>query len=159
MNLYVMLIGGGSKYISDILTAGGASGYFVGAEVPYALLELENRIGKIDKAVSRETCEKILAYCDAKLTNYNGTNISIACTASLKKDGQRKDRLNHAYAGYSLNGVHIIYYISFYDGRKTRLSQEEVLCELLNDIETEAEHNVSVNQHYYDYKGAKLCLI
>lgn len=164
MNLYVMLTGGGSKYISDMLTAGGASSYFIGASIPYSQVELQTSVNvdlSVVKSVSKETCDSMLHSCDMILSKapYNGTNIGIACTASLKKDGQRKDRLNHAYAGYSLNGMHTIYHINFYDGRKTRLSQEEVLCMLLNDIQHEAEHNISIKQHIYDYRGAELCLI
>lgn len=124
--IYLVVTGGGSEVIPKILTQGGASKFLAGAEVPYSGKAVLNFLGvnKVDKFcsedIARQLAVKAAEKCrlltdwpklrEGKATSYeysrNEDCWGVACSAALAKQGERKDRINHAFvAAHSYKGT------------------------------------------------------
>jgi nicotinamide mononucleotide (NMN) deamidase PncC len=146
-SIYLTITGGGTGIIPKLLEQGGASNYFVGAQVPYGqdqtesifydMLDEEN----FPKVVSKE-CAKVLA----EYSSFQA-ELGIGVTCSLMKaEGEREGRVNEAYVCFNLSGDEHHYHWTFskesyieetdslmggYEVKVTRKYQEEQLVNKL----------------------------
>lgn len=126
----VFLTGGGTKFLTDLLCRGGMSPVFLGAEIPYSEVRLneivEHKHYK-EKAVSEFVATAGAVYISETLRS----NIGIGVTASLFCYGQRIDRLNHAYihiyGSYDSPTSYFMFKASSVSGLSIRESQEHAL--------------------------------
>ncbi len=118
-SIYLTITGGGTGIISKLLENGGASSYFVGANVPYAQSQTENIFSafianpkEYPKVVSKESARVLAKYSEPKylLNEY----LAIGITASLMKaEGERAERTNEAYVCFNLSGKLYEYHWTF----------------------------------------------
>jgi len=98
--IYMIITGGGTGAINELLRYGGGSSVFVGAEVPYALHMVNaythNQAGETFKCVSADTAEQmaITAY-----SNYG--NLGVGVTCKLGYEGEREGRKHFAFIAIS----------------------------------------------------------
>lgn len=119
IGMIIITTGGGSRAISKLLENGGGSAALLDAQVPYSQESLYNIIGHVDKSVSLETI--------TKMHNARPCRYGVFVSASLKKNEERQDRLNHAWVGYSLLKNLIATYVIF-DKTASRFHQEDDLA-------------------------------
>jgi nicotinic acid mononucleotide adenylyltransferase/nicotinamide mononucleotide (NMN) deamidase PncC len=108
--IYIICSGGGSAAISDILTQGGASEYFIGAEIPYSPPLFVKCVGGElwdGKHVSERTAHQLAAAAYDKCIK-GGAGMSravgIGVTASLRKiENERPGRVNQVYIAVKYN--------------------------------------------------------
>lgn len=139
--VYVIATGGGSLAISTILTAGGASGYFIGADLPYHETMFNNIVGEIwdGKMVSERSAHQLAAAAFDKAQLACVSPMGIGVSAALcKATGERAGRDNHAH-------IAIIYrqgdglmamtkYVGFDSSKKDRGYQEMKLAMAIREI-------------------------
>lgn len=104
--VYIILTGGGSAAISNILSRGGASEYFIGAELPYNQKMFEGIVGEVwdTKLVSERSAHQLAAVAYQKAKEYCTSPIGIGVSASLcKASNERDGRINEAYIAVITN--------------------------------------------------------
>jgi nicotinic acid mononucleotide adenylyltransferase len=137
--VYIIASGGGSKAISDILTHGGASSYFVGAEIPYAQQEFDKVVGGEvwdGKYCTERTAHQLAAAAyDRAFAHGQLNSIGIGVTASLaKRESQRPGRVNHVYIAV-MNSWFFSYTFHYtFNSTTPRLIQEEDCCTMIKAI-------------------------
>lgn len=144
VKLYMIITGGGTGAITRLLENGGASSFFVGAEVPYSYT-IDNEPTP-DKFCSKEYAEllcqkslynigkyfqrpKDITISDLLIRLLEYKFIGVGVTASLmKNEGERPERVNEAFITINFKTYHMTYDKT---QLRTRLFQED---ELSNDI-------------------------
>ena len=122
--LSMILTGGGTLAISELLKHGGASNVLEMAAVPYGQESLQELLGfKPTKSVSSDVAYGLIADFSKGLV--------VSCTASLRKSGEeRAGRIHEAYIGYN-NGVVIDIYHVLFGANRTREQEEELLAVII----------------------------
>ena len=98
--VYAYITGGGTAWIFDSLSKGGASKWFLGARIPYNQKDFDDILGEKPfdgKYVSHRTAAQlsVKAYEHAcKISDNNPACIGLGVTAKLKTENQREDRVN-----------------------------------------------------------------
>lgn len=119
--IYLSITGGGTGAISKLLEGGGASGVFVGANIPYAERDLCRFIyayiqREILKCCSKETAKDMADAALEKCTEMGlaeeGYSVGLGCTASLcKYEKEREGRINQAFicvvSNYKIVETHV----------------------------------------------------
>lgn len=149
--VYIIASGGGSKAVSDILSAGGASEYFIGAEIPYSQQTFVDAVGGEiwdGKHVSERTAHQLAAAAYDKCKNGcglilgDGVNdlMGIGVTASLcKAEKEREGRINQVYVAVKLSEFYAVtYHLVF--RHKNRHMQELDCASLIRRIIIEDLH-------------------
>ena len=111
-SMYLTITGGGTGIIPRLLEQGGASSYFVGADIPYSNDLTQQAWSSLFGNFPVKACSKEMAQFLAflgenkmKMPGYQQNLLSIGVTASLMKaEGERPDRLNEAYVCFNFNG-------------------------------------------------------
>jgi nicotinic acid mononucleotide adenylyltransferase/nicotinamide mononucleotide (NMN) deamidase PncC len=117
--LGLIVTGGGSRIISNILCKGGASKFFQFAEVPYAREFVDASIGQSpsSKYCSVETARELAQAAYLKMTKcaeLDGLVMGVGITATLGYEGQREGRVNEVHiAIYTKECVSVITYTLF----------------------------------------------
>ena len=117
--LGLIVTGGGSRIISNILCKGGASKFFQFAEVPYAREFVDAAIGQSPSAkyCSANTARELAqaAYLKMiKCAELDGLVMGIGITATLGYEGQREGRTNEFHiAIYTKEHVSVNTYVLF----------------------------------------------
>ena len=137
--VYVIASGGGSQAISNILTAGGASSYFAGAEIPYSQTQTLDVVGGElwdPKLVSERAAHQMAAAAFTRARKCGGNPIGIGLTASLcKVEKEREGRINQVYLAVMVNAKNAFtIHIKFADYQKQRWYQESVCAELIHRV-------------------------
>jgi hypothetical protein len=150
-SMYLTITGGSTGIIPRLLEQGGASSYFVGAEVPYSAELTEFIFSSMqvypDKLCSAETALTLARYSKYRLNYLYKPGLGIGVTCSLMKvEGERPERINEAYVCFCLNGSERTYHWTFskenyieetdsliggYEVKVTRKYQEEQLVNKL----------------------------
>lgn len=87
------ITGGGTEFLSEVLSAGGASSWFVDAVIPYSNESLEAFVGGVrEKCCSEATARQLCVAAEAKGRVLGYDAIGIGATCSLHKEGERKGR-------------------------------------------------------------------
>lgn len=122
--LSMILTGGGTLAISELLKHGGASNVLEMAAVPYGQESLQELLGfKPTKSVSSDVAYGLIADFSKGLV--------VSCTASLRKSGEeRAGRIHEAYIGYNNSAVIDIYHVLF-GANRTREQEEELLAVII----------------------------
>lgn len=154
VKISMILTGGGSLAISELLKHGGASKVFIGACVPYNTEVLIDGLGYTpDKFVSKKVAIDLAHKMKIPLS-IEGNLLTISCTASLRKNSQeREGRVHEAYiATYYIN--HNKYYSCtdcyhvIFNEERTREQEEELLANILLSI---IDQNVNLRKlHFMD---------
>lgn len=101
MKLGIILTGGGSQLIPNLLTNGGASSYFSFAEVPYSKESVVKHLGEEPPKYANINVARQYAFNAAsKLLKLHGPGeeyIGIGCSAKLMTDNEREGRENVGY--------------------------------------------------------------
>lgn len=106
--LVVAVTGGGSLFISDRLTEGGASEYLLEAHVPYATASLDKFVGRVrEKYCSASTARQMALECYQRgLALGEKKTIGIGATCSLvKPGGEREGREHSIYVAFVSGSV------------------------------------------------------
>lgn len=141
-NIYMAITGGGTRAISKLLENGGASGVFMGANIPYAELDLAVFIDtwvqrNVWKCCSEETAKNMadsaLEKCKSMSIIDEHLNVGLGCTAVLSRGkDEREDRINQAFICVTGDHKIIEIYVEFvptsFIGRP---SQEDMLSNLI----------------------------
>lgn len=155
--VYIIATGGGSQAISSILSGGGASSYFVGADLPYHESMFNSIVGEVwdDKIVSERSAHQLAAAAFDRAKGCCELPMGIGVSASLCKiTGERAGRENQAY-------IAIIYkegkgrmamtrHILFRSTDKDRGYQEMMLAMAIRETVMSyiADRNVSHTNYY-----------
>ena len=108
------ITGGGSGFIGNYLQKGGKSSEFLEAIVPYGQSALVDFLGITpDKFCSHETASQMSSVARERALKLAPETpfedaVGIGVTASLHKEGERPDRLNHAYISLVKGNTHVI---------------------------------------------------
>jgi nicotinic acid mononucleotide adenylyltransferase len=139
--VYIIATGGGSLAISSILTAGGASSYFVGADLPYHESMFSNIVGEVwdGKMVSERSAHQLAAAAFDKAKIACDTPLGIGVTASLcKATGERVGRDNHAHIAIVYKDgdglMAMTRYVGFDSAQKDRAFQEMKLAMSIREV-------------------------
>jgi nicotinamide mononucleotide (NMN) deamidase PncC len=130
----VALTGGGSRFLSGLLSVPGASRTVIGAHVPYSSQQLERFVfGPVQDSVSSKTVRRMAdrAFSEAVRNSVAGSNcVGIACSAGLATDRDRRGE-DHAWcclrSADSAESAHV----EFRKGETTRDQQEDTVAALL----------------------------
>jgi len=142
--VYVIASGGGSQAISNILTAGGASSYFAGAEIPYNQTQTLDVVGGElwdPKSVSERAAHQMAAAAFTRARKCGGNPVGIGLTASLcKVEKEREGRINQVYLAVMVNAkqAYTIHHV-FKEWEKSRAFQEAT-CAMLIQQATMRDH-------------------
>lgn len=118
--LDIAVTGGGSLFISDRLTEGGASAYLLEAHVPYATAALDQFLGRVrEKYCSGSTARQMALACYQRGLALGETKtIGVGVTCSLAKpDGEREGRVHEIFI--ALVHKHYVVEIAWTDAKKT----------------------------------------
>jgi len=137
--VYVIASGGGSQAISDILIEGGASSFFVGAEIPYAQSQFNAAVGGEvwdGKYCSERAAHQLAAAAyDRAFEERQLNSIGVGVTASLaKKGGQRPNRINHVYIAVMSSWCYAYTYYYTFNSVTSRSVQERDCATLIKAI-------------------------
>lgn len=145
-SVYITLTGGGSRFISNILSAGGASWFFEGCEIPYSTDQIDKLIGyKPTKYTSHEVLLDLARNSIDKIADSKKEIIGVGITAVLNKvGGQREGRRNFIRIRVANKFDQGIDYIINLDQSMTREEQEDSCAKIVFDIlsKTSIEKNV-----------------
>jgi nicotinamide mononucleotide (NMN) deamidase PncC/glycerol-3-phosphate cytidylyltransferase-like family protein len=140
---YIICTGGGSQAISNILSKGGASEFFVGAEIPYDTDQILGILREVwdGKYCSERTAHQ-LASAAYERVRYGINNCGIGVTASLcKVQGERKDRVNQVFVAVVTKNTASTYHFIFKGSSKrptqelmSRILQEEVCADIIEYV-------------------------
>lgn len=127
----MILTGGGTIAISELLKHGGASEVLEMAMVPYGKESLEMAVQiPVEKSVSAKIAFKL---CGGYLPANTDENILVvSCTASLKKAGEeRAGRIHEAYLGFHYSKSEADIYHVVFNANRTREQEEELLATII----------------------------
>ncbi len=120
--------GGGSSALNALLTTPGASRFVIETHVPYSPEALEQFLGeKPEHSVSPETAIK-LAQATFKSQVSDFKFLSVACTAALQTDRERRGE-DRAFICIKTAGAKKLYALHF--SKTSRAEQEELLSDWL----------------------------
>ncbi len=139
----LVVAGGGSQVIGELLRYGGGSNTILDAQVPYSQTAFEEFIGGVpDKFVSADAaCSLAMgAYLRARKLTPPGTDIvGIGATASLVKDGERIGREHKLFvASQTCDETTCHEYV--YPGGQTREEEEERAARIILAVLSAACH-------------------
>lgn len=123
---FIAVTGGGSLFLSEILTSGGASDYLIGAEVPYSTESLDSFVGGVrEKYCSESTARQMAVASEEKAKTLGFTAIGVGVTASLMKvkderDGRENKMYFAAKKGGGIISIEIPINKSIYDTREAQ---------------------------------------
>jgi nicotinic acid mononucleotide adenylyltransferase len=132
VKLGLIITGGGSRIISNILCKGGASKFFQFAEVPYAREFVDSVIGQppSSKYCSVATARELAQAAYFKMINnaeLDGLVMGVGITATLGYEGQREGRTNEFHVAiYTKECVSVNTYILIgtdRDGQENSVAQ------------------------------------
>ena len=123
--------GGGTSFLSKLLSIPGASDFFIEAQIPYNKKSLELYVGNNLES----TCNAVTAVNMANISYQHIYNtigkekliLGISCTAALKTIRERKGSQRAHVAIYSKNSI-FYRYLQF-DNNNNREEQESILCD------------------------------
>lgn len=124
-SLYITMTGGGCDILGEFTRYGGASKFFIGAEIPYSETLSRKIIGE-EKCTSKEAA--IL------LANHGRqfADISFGITSSLYSEGQRKNRVNQSFIAINNRDTvtinHLVYKVFDDDDRILHESTLTDIC-------------------------------
>jgi hypothetical protein len=107
----LIITGGGTEAISQLLQYGGGSKFLLDAKIPYSTRAFTSLTGRQSDFVSLEACDQLTrrALFDAHHygAGFDGPIIGVGCTAKLTYDGERSGRKHEAFIGIgcSKNGA------------------------------------------------------
>ena len=129
--LCMILTGGGTIAISELLKHGGASEVLEMAVVPYGNESLETVLQhKVEKSVSPQIAYEL---CGGHVSgNKEENTLVVSCTASLKKAGEeRAGRIHEAYLGFHHSKSKADVYHVVFNANRTREQEEELLAMII----------------------------
>ena len=130
----LVVTGGGTQAIADLLAVPGASRTVLEVVVPYSEAALAEFLGaNPDQAVSVETAAALAraAYKRAGVLHpAGGPLVGVACTAALATDRLKKGE-HRAHIGLSSAGGTRVYSCTLTKGARDRQSEERVVSDLL----------------------------
>jgi len=136
--VYIICSGGGSSGISNIITPGGASCYFVGAEIPYHQSLLTKVVGGEvwdGKFTSERTAHQLAAaaYDKAKLCGDNPLGIGVCATlAKAIGEPEREGRINQVFIAVKVNEKRALTYHYIFNKNVTDKRRiQEIDCGVL----------------------------
>jgi len=103
---YLLVTGGGTRFIGDFLEQGGGSATILGFEVPYATEAFNKALGyEIDKYCDENAAKRLALAAFRKGEAVNDykrleQTIGFGVTCSLKKDGEREGREHKLFISY-----------------------------------------------------------
>lgn len=129
--LGMVITGGGSLAISELLKHGGAADVFHFAIVPYHPDFLEEILRyKPEKSVTAKVAYD-LCVGSVNKDKEEGNVLLVSCTASLRKAGsEREGRIHEAYLGFNNGNGSDVYHVVF-NANRTREQEEELLAMII----------------------------
>jgi len=130
----VVVTGGGSRFLSGLLSVPGASRTLMGAHIPYSDDSLERyHLGIVGTSVSKDGARRLAARAYSEAVSEPGTGadgVGISCSAALTTD---RDRRGEEHAWCCIRGAVTIDFAhaEFQKGMTSRDEQEDLLAELL----------------------------
>lgn len=139
--VYLAVTGGGTEAISRLLKRGGASKFFLGADVPYAKEGMRNLIGYNPEHYSSALTARHMARAcfdrGVALGFDRNEVLGIASTAALKVDNEREGRKHRAsiatFSAYSTT----VYELEL-DSELPRVEQERLLTNYIQMVMNDA---------------------
>lgn len=132
----LIITGGGTGAIANLLRYGGGSKFLLNAEIPYAKLAFLQASCGIDKDfVSQTACQRLAecafvdSQCFVPTEDEKAPLIGVACTAKLAYDGERIGREHCAYIGIESGDGSNAYYLFDFPQQMSREEQEDFLAE------------------------------
>jgi nicotinamide mononucleotide (NMN) deamidase PncC len=148
--LFFVICGGGASFIGDYLSISGASKVLEGAFIPYSKNQIECFLGAFGgltpqtKFVSKEQSENLaisgfMMGFNSAYDEVDKECISISCTASLAKDGERTGRGHDAYisiikTNFGTEDFKDIVKTFYFTFNSTRENEEKELSAKILDI-------------------------
>ncbi len=130
----VVLTGGGSRFLSELMSVPGASRTVVGAHIPYSSDPLDRFVLEtVKESVSKRTARRMAdrAFSEAVRNSGAGTHcVGIACSAGLTTDRDRRGE-DEAWCCLRSAGSDEFAHIEFEKDGATRDRQEDTLAALL----------------------------
>lgn len=138
--LMAMLVvtGGGTQALADLLAAPGASRTVLEALVPYSAAALTEFLGTLpNQVVSIETAAALAraAYQRASTLHHEQETplVGVACTAALVTDRPKKGK-HRAHLGVSSSDETRVYSLTLIKGARDRRAEERVVSDLVLDV-------------------------
>ena len=152
--LYLSITGGGTGCIPILLEGGGASGVFIGANIPYSSSELRNLIGNVQKSCSADTAKKLANSFSFTTESEIGDDyiIGVGCTASLRKaEKEREDRVHEFYIhvhtySKTLGHRECCQFHIVLNEKRTRVSEEVIVSRF---ILAAADQYLNLNKRFF----------
>lgn len=156
----MIVTGGGSLAISELLRHGGASNVFISGFIPYHPEVLIDRLQYVpDKFVSKKVAID-LAHKTKVPLSIEDRILNVSCTASLRKNSQeREGRVHEAYIAtyfYSKNYSYTDCYHVIFNEERTREQEEELLANILLSV---IDQNVNLRKLHFMYRIDSIGLI
>ncbi len=134
----LVVTGGGTQALADVLAVPGASRTVLEALVPYTAASLTEFLGALPKqVVSVETAAALAraAYQRASTLHYKQEYpiVGVSCTATLVTDRPKKGE-HRAHLGVSSSAETHVYSLTLIKGARDRREEERVVSDLLLDI-------------------------
>ncbi len=137
----IVVTGGGSLAISDLLTVPGASAFVLEAIVPYSPFALSKWLGRDpEQSCSRETALAMAATAlrnARQLDPANAHPIGLSCTASLVSDRPKRGDHRAWIAAQTLTATWL-YGVRLDKGHRDRVGEERLVANLLLRAAAEA---------------------
>lgn len=134
-NIILVITGGGSGAIGELLKHGGGSSTLLEAIVPYSSKSIENFIGiKPEKFVSDRTARLLAMGAFQQALKYNSENpVGFGVTCSLVKENERKDRKHEIYIAAQTTLTTSIYYLLL-TANRSREMEEKIVSDLIINV-------------------------
>lgn len=152
------ITGGGMGAIGKLTKYGGASKFLVSAHVPYSKFAYKQFTGisRQDDFVSLEACKELTRTAYYNTINDSGEylgKIGVGCTAKLRYEGERQERIHKAFIGIYFGSHRYSYYeICMENPWTDRSGQENELSEIiLSLLANTIGSKISIN-HVINYK-------
>lgn len=149
---YFSVTGGGSLFLSQILQAGGASSFFVGANIPYDNQALENFVGGLRRKCCSESSARQLAISSEAYAKSIGIEaIGVGCSASLSRGAdEREGRIHSIYVAAAFREHCVSLEWTHCKQRYSRVEEETIAADLIRKVSETFSKYIDDRSHLID---------